>query len=45
MKILINDFVNRVGISKDIIKRLKGLKTLSHELKVNNSIQNLKMGS
>ncbi len=44
MKILINDFVNRVGISKDIIKRLKGLKTLSHELKVNNSIQNLKNG-
>lgn len=44
MKILINDFVNRVGISKDIIKRLKGLKTLSHELKANNSIQNLKNG-
>ncbi|MGL5356440.1 MAG: hypothetical protein ACRDAQ_07855 [Cetobacterium sp.] len=44
MKILIKDVLNRVIISEDIIKRLKGLKTLSHALKENKSIQNIKNG-
>lgn len=44
MKILIKDFVDRVGISEEIIKRLKGLRTLSHILKSQSSIKNIKNG-